>query len=133
MSTLVAIEKHLTVYSDRDTKTLFAVGRAHREDSELAADTGDRFDESVKGAVKRVGISADRHWLLVESDDYDSETHKPVAYVTAIALSSGQMYSASDLSALVKFVPSGVTSAKLDSVELFFDRSLILRFHDPLE
>lgn len=133
LSPLVAIEKYLTVYSDGNTKTFFTVGRAHREESELAADTGDRFDESVKGTIKRVGTSADRRWLLVDSDDYNLETRKPVAYVTAIALSSGQMYSAGDLSSLAKVVPSGVTSTKLDAVELFFDRTLILRFHDPLK
>jgi hypothetical protein len=133
LSSLVAIEKHLSIYSDGDTKTFYTLGRAHREDAELASDTGDRFDESVKGMVKRVGTSADGHWLLVESDDFDWTAQKSIVHLTAIALPSGQMYSAADTSALRTLVAVDIESAKLEPVELFFDRSVILRFHDPFE
>jgi hypothetical protein len=133
LSSSVAIAKHLSVYPDVDTKTFYALGRAHREDAELATDTGDRFDESVKGNLKRVGTSSDGHWLLVESDDYDQTAQKTVVHLTAVALPSGQMYSAVDISALRKLVAVDFGSARLEPVELFFDRSLILRFHDPLD
>jgi hypothetical protein len=133
LSSLVAIEKFVRVDTSGDAKTFYTLGRAHREDAELAADTGDRFDESVKGNVKRVGTSSDGHWLLVESEDYDWTAQKSVVHFTAIALASGQMRSAPDVSALGKLVEIDPASAKLEPAELFFDRSVILRIHHLLE
>lgn len=133
LSDSVAIEKHLNIFPDGGTKTFYTLGRAHREDSKLAADTGDRFDESVKGNVRRVGASADGRWLLVESDDYDLRAQKSIVRVTAVALNSGEMYSATDTASFPKLVRANIASARLEPVELFFDRSVILRFHNPLE
>lgn len=133
LSDSVAIEKHLNIYPDGSTKTFYMLGRAHREDSQSAANTGDRFDESVKGNVKRVGASAGGHWLLVESDDYDLRAQKAIIRVTAVALTSGQMYSATDTASFPKLVRANIASARLEPVELFFDRSVILRFHNRLE
>lgn len=133
LSRLVAMEKRLNIHSDSETKALYTLGRAHREGSELAADTGDRFDESVKGNVKRVGASADGRWLLVESDDFDLRTQKAIVRVTAVSLGSGQIYSATDAASFPKLVRANIASARLEAVEVFFDRSVILRFNNRLE
>jgi hypothetical protein len=83
----------------------------------------------VKGTIKRVGRAADGRWLVAESEDYDWEKHKPVAYVTALELSSGAMHSAADPEALQQAVGNSfvVSTAKLEPVEYFFERELILR------
>ena len=122
LSTSVAIGKYLSVQGDGEVKTFFTLGRAHWVRPELAADTGDRFDESVKGLIKRVGISEDGRWLVAESDELDRNT------LTAVSLSSGQMQSAADITTLQQAVPSAISSRNLMPVELFFDRHLILRF-----
>jgi len=129
LTKVVAMAKHLSVYPDGDSRTSFTLGRAHQEDAELASDTGDRFDQSVRGLIKRVGTSTDGRWLLAESEEYDWENRTLVTYATAIELSSAQFHSARDGAALGKLVPGGVASTKLEPVELFFDRCMISRFH----
>ena len=136
LSPSIAIQKHLKVYSNGEAQTFYAVGRAHREDAELAADTGDRFDASVRGTIKRLSTSSDGCWLLVESEDDDRTTRQPVRvfYMTAILLSSGQMYTVTNAVELSKTIPAEIlSSTKFEPVELFFDRSVILRLHHPLE
>ena len=128
LSQTVAISKRLSVLAS-DTQAFFTLGRAYWQKPEQATETGDRFDEWVKGTIKRVGQTADGRWLVAESEDYDWEKHKPLVYVTAIELASGEMRSASDLAALQQAVgDSGqVSTARLEPVEYFFERKLISR------
>jgi hypothetical protein len=132
LSPVVAVERELRTHPDSKTEIYFTVGKAHREESELASDTGDRFENIVKGMVKRLGISPDGNWLVAESEDRDWHTAKAVSCLTGIALKSGKMYSATNVEALGKLVPGELASTELDAIDLFFDRSVILRFHDPM-
>jgi hypothetical protein len=126
-STLIAIEKHLSVKGDGDVETFFSLGRAYWVRPELAADTGDRFEESVKGLIKRVGISEDGRWLVADSEELSRNTLQPIVHARAVSLSSGQMHLAADIATLQRTVPSAISSTSLEPVELFFDRRMILR------
>jgi hypothetical protein len=125
LSKIVAIQKYLSVYPDGDVKASFSLGKVHWVEPELAADTGDRFDESVKGEIKRVGVSEDGLWLLAESEELGRGPVQTITNTTALLLASGKLHSAADISK-EHANPSAILSTKLEPVELFFDRHLIL-------
>jgi hypothetical protein len=128
LSPTVALARTLKVVGN-DTQAFFALGRAHWEPPALTSDTGDHFEDKVKGTISRVGLTASGAWLLAESEDYDFEKHKAVAYVTAVQLASGKLHSAGDATALRRELNNDpdLATAKLEPVELFFERALITR------
>ena len=128
LSPRVAISRHLNVFAN-ETQSFFTLGRVHWEKPERASDTGDRFDDWVRGTITGVGESPDGRWLLVESEDYDWEKHKPLSYATAIQLSTGVLHSANDRAELGRQMGNVevITRMKLEPVDYFFERQLLAR------
>jgi hypothetical protein len=129
LGTNVAISKYHGIYSDGDLKTYFTIGRVgHWTQPDLVVDTGDRFDETVRGLIARAGISTEGRWLLTESEDFDWDAGAPVAYVTAIALGSGKMYSATNIVELRRLSnDQSLSTSNCEPVAFFFDHALLSR------
>jgi hypothetical protein len=129
LSQVVAICKHTTVIGDGTVQTSYGLGRVRWEQPELDSDTGDRFDVQIAGSLKRVGLSADGNWVVVESQDFDWSTRKPFARIAAVSLRSGNVQSASDIASLQLDIGATpvLTGIRMEAVEIFFDRQLALR------
>jgi hypothetical protein len=128
LGTNVAISKINQTDGLGETKTHFGIGRAKWQGQpELASTTGDVFETTLQVEPRRMGLSDDGRWLLVEGRAFNESAGASQDRIILVSLASGKSWSDKNPEALQNQLNRAVTLKliRTEPAPVFFDRMVV--------